>query len=262
MQKYKIILKTEEKIEDTKLLSRGVNKQVVNWFSKGNYEIMNQIKTENQIKPISIDFLHSEKTGIFELELNIAQDNLLLEKALTKGLDESDEVFELNYKKFSLVGYKKEDNILIKDLFEKTNELYQEIEINFLTETSFVRRGLNSEECLGEYPFPDPAKIFESIISKFNTFYDIKVDKIKVLEDLNKYFFIKEAKVNANTFSLGFSKNKHTYITGFVGNLVLAKKTKDINISKTIAFLAKYGEWCGVGKKTFFGLGKISVNLI
>lgn len=262
MQKYKIILKAQDKIDDTKILSRGLNKQVVGWFVKGNNNVIEIIKSENQIKPVTIDFLRLQKEGFYEFELNIAQDNNILEKALIKGLDEAEENFELNYKKFTLVGYKKEETLSINELFEKSLDMYHEIEIKFVTETSFVRKSIGTETSLGEYPFPDPIKLFESIVSKWNTFSDVKVDKNLVLEYINSNFFIKKSKVNAHTFSLGFSKNNHTYVTGFTGSLVLSKKTKDINISKTISFLAKYGEWCGVGKKTFFGLGKIKVDFL
>ncbi|MFN8672926.1 MAG: CRISPR system precrRNA processing endoribonuclease RAMP protein Cas6 [Candidatus Sericytochromatia bacterium] len=262
MQKYKIVLETKEKIENIHLLSKGLNKQVVSWFAKNNEKIAEIIKPENGLKPVSIDFLKQKKENIFEFEIKIAQDNNLLDKELKKNLDEFEDLIDLNYKKFILVGYKKEDSISIKELFEKTPDFYSDIEFNFLTETSFVRRGINNEESLGEYPFPDPAKIFESIINKYNTFSEIKMDKNEALDYVNKYFFIKEANIKVNTFSLGYSNKKNTTVTGFTGNLILGKKTKDINISKMIAFLAKYGEWAGVGKKTFFGMGSNEVNFI
>jgi CRISPR-associated endoribonuclease Cas6 len=261
MQKYKISLKTEEDLSNTdlRIFSRGLNRQVIQWLSKGNKDLLDEMKSKADLRPFNISFLKT-KDNSYYFFVTILDEKLKFSEALINGIDKSDdEIIDLDYRKFSLVGYEKIFEINTALFVEKAEKFDDKkiITFTFVSPTTFIRKTVNNEEGLGEYPFPDPTRIFDSVIHRWNKFAISNFDIEEIITTVNKYIYIQDLEIKAENFSLGISNSKNMNITGFTGKITLQVKTKNLTLKRLIFLLALYAEWCGVGKKTAFGLGQV-----
>ncbi len=112
----------------------------------------------------------------------------------------------------------------------------------FKTPTSFKKGNVN-------YPLPEPALIFKSLISKWNAFSDKKIDP------LTDRLYITSCRINTKTYSV-----KNGEATGFVGTCKMRISSKDKKITVPLLALTKFANYSGVGQKTTMGMGVVRAN--
>lgn len=118
----------------------------------------------------------------------------------------------------------------------------------FVTPTSF-RRGEH------DYPLPEPEYIFKSLIRKWNYLSDIKLPGNEFLNELRKAY-IAYARFSTQTVYL----SNGGAVTSFTGKLIIGRGKVREEIWRWYVQLGYFGEFCGVGKKTTMGLGKVLVR--
>jgi CRISPR-associated endoribonuclease Cas6 len=104
-----------------------------------------------------------------------------------------------------------------------------------------------------DYPLPEPALIFKSLLRKWNSYSEEKLELS--LAELSKMlqvggFWIKTRKLPVS---------QNAKLTGFTGRVFINARIEDEETLKKLYTLASFAEFSGVGRKTTMGFGKVSL---
>ena len=255
--RIRIPLIFEEPINKEVLTFDKLNALFFNLFKKDFSEILHK---NEKVKPFSLNFLvlneeNKKLENLFNttaeeiekafIEVNIIADSLIPKFIYSYVFSEKFELTLDGYKlKKGYVNFKK---VVSYENIYKNSECSEKVCIKFLTPTSF--KSGNKVNLL-----PEPKLIFKSLIRKWQKFSDFKIeiDLREVIEEevVISGYELKTEKVETN--SMG-------WFTGFVGKVYLDFLSKDEEVLKWLNTLIDFGEYCGVGRKTTMGFGKIQV---
>ena len=230
------------------------------FFSLFKKEFSEILHKNEKVKPFSLNFLvlneensklenllntNAEKIEKVFIEVNIIDDSLIPKFIYSYVFSEK---FELSLDGYKLrKGYLNFKSIISYEKIYETSEISEKICVNFITPTSF--KSGNKVNLL-----PEPKLIFKGLIRKWQKFSELKIniDLRKVIEEevVISGYELKTEKVETN--SMG-------WFTGFVGKVYLDFLSKDEEVLKWLNALINFGEFCGVGRKTTMGFGKIRV---
>lgn len=270
MWKYRVFLESESEEDfsqsDLRVFSRGIHRLIINWFDSQDHELTNKIKESNVLRPFNTSFLRydkEQKLYFFEVSIISEKNNLnkLLETAMNKTQD-IQESLDFNYSKFKL---KKWNLVVSKNYFElieiaSKKKEFKSMRIDFVSETTFVRKTQQKTKNGLMYPLPDLELFFSSILTKWNSFCISKFPEEEVIEYIKENINVTSANIKTDTFSLGYSKEKPIIVTGFKGFIIIEQITIDSSWDNIIKTLLLYSSWSSVGKKTAFGMGQIKVS--
>ena len=264
MQKIKVVLNYQgtRDLTELKIFSRGLNRQVIKWLNSGDPELVKEIKSQENMKPFTISHLSKDKK-FYSFIITLLNKNL--EKVITQGMEKSEsEDIDLNYEKFELLGYEKVLSTTSEDLkkLSEDHSLSSEFEIEFISETCFSQKNSEGKRINTVYSEPDITKIFDSILAKWNLFMEDNISKDFFAEIIPNCLEIVKSSVNSNNIVLGYDNKNKMGIEGFRGVVKFKFLTKNLEKRRFIALLASYSEWCGVGKKTAFGMGQTKVRFL
>lgn len=175
-------------------------------------------------------------------------------KNVLDSILEFDQKIYLKQKKYDITIISKniEQETTYKELVEKvflSDELIRNYELNFLTTTSFKSQG--------EYQItPEIRWILQSLLNRWNLFSnEVSLDEKGLLEDLEKYLFLKKYNLHSEFFGL-----ENTRIQGFRGNTVFGCKGPK-NLRNLIVVLFTYANYSGIGIKTAMGMGGVKSKI-
>ena len=165
-------------------------------------------------------------------------------------LDESFQKFELKKKEIVVEIVKKQIKTVSKrQLVEEfyNNDAQRYLNIEFLTPSSFKSHG---NYCI----IPDLRLIYQSLMNKCESCCsEISIYDEELLEELVNNSYITGYRLNSTTFPIEGIK-----IPSFKGRIRIRIKGPE-TLAKYIMFLAKCGEYSGVGIKTAMGMGAMKI---
>ncbi len=206
-------------------------------------EVQNMLHTMNNYSPLKQRLLLDKKEANWEIvSLSPAIGNQLI--SLFENRKEI--MIEYHQQKVDLLSTEVE-LIDIKDLMKtylNMNEVKKYINLKLLTPTSFKSNG--------QYDiFPEPTKIFRSIMLMFDEFNDehhlFDRDTLHFIENNIK---IIDYRLRSTRFHVEGVK-----IPSFIGEIRL-KVNGPPQLAKFVHFLLAYGTYSGIGIKTSLGMGK------
>ncbi|MBQ0066679.1 MAG: CRISPR system precrRNA processing endoribonuclease RAMP protein Cas6 [Phascolarctobacterium sp.] len=135
--------------------------------------------------------------------------------------------------------------LLDKHFAQTRQERY--ILLNFLSPASFKSNG--------EYMFyPTPRLILGSLLNKWNTCSEVKLEESNLLENLTAETYIAGYKLASRKFEL-----EGSMVPGFRGEFTLGLRG-NIMANRIIRLLAEFAQFAGVGMKTALGMGGINLE--
>lgn len=177
-------------------------------------------------------------------EVKEAVSEILLDKSLTS----------LEFEKLTGITFEIEERSILNLSYSQLSRLFygEDVKgwfnVQFVTPTAFKSQG--------EYQyFPDLRMIFQSLMRKYNHFFESS-DKIdfELLDEICKRTKIMGYRIHTQRFGV-----HNAYITGFQGNIVISCRGSQ-TIKNYVAMLLKFGEFTGVGVKTSLGMGAIQLK--
>ncbi|APT75359.1 hypothetical protein XO10_02095 [Marinitoga sp. 1135] len=130
--------------------------------------------------------------------------------------------------------------LTIDDLLKENYD--NKISLTFITPTLFKTGDKHLR-------YPDPEKIFNSLLIKFNKYSPYKLNE-KVKEKFNTI------KIIQRKTHLKYIYFPNFYLQGFTGNVVFEIPEDNYELKKTANILSDFAFYAGVGYKTTMGLGQ------
>lgn len=211
-------------------------------------------------KPFSLNFLvRNEKSGNYEniFSTEIQKTHRLIIEA---GLLDDSLIPKFTY---SFIFAERPDYNLGKYAFEKGGLVFRKVIpykellnsarksrkvlIKFVTPTSF-KTG-NKINLL-----PDPKTIFSGLIKKWKHFSNVNTEE-NLLELINQAVIVSGYELKTQKVEL----ESMGWFTGFSGKLYLNFQTNEEHVLRWINALLDFSEFCGIGRKTTMGFGKVKI---
>lgn len=252
--KFSIALKLKSKVENPSLITPDVLHGF--FYSLLSDEIAEKLHRSYRYKPFCI---WAPKIFKFQKEENNSSESPLKNLTITISLLK-DELFSpilshlatlrktlfLGPYKVSLV-----DSVgsFIKDDLYKNYEDFLNSSLSpyfyffFQTPVSFKKKDI-------DYPLPDPALVFKSLLNKWNYFAPMRVDI-----DLRSVFEEKLCVVFARIRTFKIKLSLGSGVTGFKGKVVYYVKRAKEEELRWLNALGNFATFAGVGRKTTMGLG-------
>ena len=206
------------------------------------------------VKPYSLfsrELFKEETFNEVSLEINLLEDRLLppLLSCLLLERDKNLFLGKVGVEKFSVIGLREENVIPYGEIFEKTQDS-DKVLVKFLKPTTFRRNRV-------DLPFPLPELIFKGLVKKWNAFSSLPLDV-----DLREYYpYVKVSKYSLKSYKVEFSNGGK--LTAFLGYALFSfDEVKDREAKRWFLTLLNFARFCGIGRKTTMGLGKVSFKLL
>ncbi len=139
-------------------------------------------------------------------------------------------------------------------LLQSSVENYRNINLSFISPTSFRRKGHH-------FPLPVPINLFHSYLRRWNDFSGMTIEQDPFLNWIDENVIIHKHHLESVKVVAG----KRSSVTGFTGAISFGlSKTALANIEFTQLFyaLVQLAPYCGTGHKTTFGLGQTCLNWV
>ncbi len=222
------------------------------FFSLLSENLARELHKPSRLKPFCIwfrPFFGEERTvDKIVVEISFLREDLFPCFLSTFMLKESGElrIGDVRLRKLKRPYISEEKIISYRRIYEEASE-DKTIVMDFLTPTTF-RKGKS------DYPLPDPSLVFKSLIRKWVTFGDVRIDK-NLRKVLERDIQVSGAWIRTKKVEL----SRLGKVVGFTGRVVFFVDSEDREVLRWINALAKFGEFAGVGRKTTMGFGKVKV---
>lgn len=222
---------------------RALHAQFLAWLQQGDEALANHVHDEMQPRPFTLSPLRPQKNGHLQFHLNLLQDELW--DGLWAGMAESARLELLN-NTFRLVQDElKLDRRTYEDLADAGVETL--IRLRFLSPTAFRSNDMN-------YPLPDPVKIYQSWLARWNQFAPQQVRyNISLLDVVQAH--IAPSYLRIETDVLNFGNYKLIGFHGLVSLRIMRPRALGREILGRLNALADYATYCGTGHRTSMGMG-------
>ncbi|WP_022846647.1 CRISPR-associated endoribonuclease Cas6 [Desulfurobacterium sp. TC5-1] len=224
------------------------------FFSILDSETAGKLHSINGLKPFTLCcpvFFRSKKETVkrFFVEITFLEDWLLSKTTTAVILNSRNRNYYLNSYKIKLFRTFKidsDDIISYENIKEKANTRTRDIILDFITPTTFKRGKY-------DYPLPEPSLIYKSILKKWNRFSGERLPSKEILEKIGRDIQVAGCWIKTTKLEMASLKK----ITGFRGRIVFYNASKDAEFNRIITQLTLFAPFCGIGRKTTMGFGKV-----
>ena len=221
---------------------QALHANVFDWLRRGDPNLAEELHRSNKTKPFTISPLGSAGEQR-RFRLTLLRDDLC--PPLEKGISQVSSV-DIVRQKLSIV--KVEPQYRSYEEIREEAEKAKRIRLRFLSPTSFHSGDIH-------YPLPDPWKVFQSYLSRWNLFAPAELRfNINTMDVVDAHIALSYYKLHTEVVDFGRSKE-----IGFVGLAQYTVTRANLlgpEILKRLNALADYAYFCGTGRKTTQGMGQ------
>jgi len=224
---------------------RALHAQFFSWLQHGDGLLADHVHDEVEPRPFTLSPLRPLKNGHLQFHLNLLDDPLW--EPLWAGMAQSGRV-ELVNNSFRLV----------QDELKVCRRTYEQvateaeggtlIRLRFLSPTAFRSNDMN-------YPLPDPVKIYQSWLARWNQFAppDLRYN-ISLLDVVQAHVAPSYLRIGSEV--LGFGNYKLIGFHGLVSLRIMRPRLLGTEVLRRLNALADYATYCGTGHRTSMGMGQ------
>lgn len=105
-------------------------------------------------------------------------------------------------------------------------------------------------------PLPEPERMVESLLRKWNQFSAVPFDEPNLGQELASHLLIKSCEIKTNRWIF----KKGITIPAFSGKVVLLNNHRDDYMKRKLSALILFSSYSGIGLKTAYGMGSVDIQ--